>query len=150
MPTKGSCLKLTTSGSSVRTLKRMTSITLSKDQFLLFGCYTSAGLPWNKSSNFRSARQPGYKHWPFLRGPRTLNNGYYILKLKNTRWSFQWSIKTYMVGLIGLTGSSGLSNRWIRFVLYLLDQYLGQHMWCGRRLHWVAMIAYGLWINMSI
>jgi len=121
MPTKGSCLNLITSGSSIRKVKRMTSITPSKHEFLLFLYYTSAGPHRITSSNFRSTCHLGKHYWPFLRGARWLNNGYYVLLLKNMRWWFQQSSKIFKVGLIVLTGSSGLSNKWIRCILYPLD-----------------------------
>jgi len=38
------------------------------------------------------------------------------------------------VGLIGLTGSSGLSNRWTGCILYQLEQLLDRHIWCRRLL----------------
>jgi len=59
MPTKGSCLKLLTSGSSKCKVKRMTLITPSKIEFLVFPYYTSAGLRRIRSSNFRNSCQPG-------------------------------------------------------------------------------------------
>jgi len=76
MPTKGSCLKLIPSGFSICKVKRMTLITPSKNRFLLFLYYTSAGLHQIKSSNFRSTCKSGKEYWPFLRGARRLNNGY--------------------------------------------------------------------------
>ena len=60
------------------------------------------------------------------------HNGYYVLNLKNMRWWFQQSTEISMVGLILLTGSSGLSNRLIRCILYLSEQLLDLHIWCGR------------------
>jgi hypothetical protein len=39
--------------------------------------------PRIRSSNFRSACPPGMHYRPCLRGARPLNNGYYVLKLKN-------------------------------------------------------------------
>jgi len=122
MPTKGSCLKLITSWSSIRRVKRMTSITTSKDEFHLFLYYTSVGLHQIRSSNFSSGCQPTTQYWTFRRGARILSYGYCILKLKNTRWWFQQSTKIFMVGLIVLTGASRLSNRRIRCILYPLDR----------------------------
>jgi len=58
-PMKGSCLMLITSGSSIRKVKRMTSITPSKDEFIVFLYYTSAGLHRIRSSNVRSPCLPG-------------------------------------------------------------------------------------------
>jgi len=143
MPTKGSCLKLITSGSSICKVKRMTSTTASKDEFLVFLYYTAAGLHQIRSSNIRSACQPGKQNQPFLRSARRLNDGYYILKLKNTQWWFQQSSKIFIVGLIVLTGSSGSSNRRIKCILYALEQYLDWHIWCWRMLHRAALLAYG-------
>jgi hypothetical protein len=49
-----------------------------------------------------------------------------------------------MVGLIVLMGSSGLSNRLIKCILYLAEQLLDLHIW-GKRiiLHQIESIAYG-------
>jgi len=113
MPTKQSCLNLITSGSSICKVKRMSSITLSIDRFLSFLYYTSAGPHWIGFSNFRRAFPPENQYQPCLGGPKRLNDGYYVPKLKNmVRW-FQQSTKISMVGLIVLMGSSGLSNRLI-------------------------------------
>jgi len=150
MPTKGSCLKLITSGSSIGKVKRMTSITPSKDEFLLFLDSTSAGVHRIRPFNFRSACPPGKYYGPFLTCARRRNNGYYILKLKNTRWWFRHSTKIVMVGLIVLTGSSGLSNKRIWYILYLLEQLLDLRNWCRRMLRRAASIAYGLSIIMLI
>jgi len=150
VPTKGSCLKPITSASSICKVKRMTSITLSKDELLLLLYYTSAGLHQIRSSTFRSTCPPGKTYRPFRRGARRLSNGYYFLKLKNRRWWFQQSKKIFMVGLIVLSGSSRLSNKQIRCILYQLEQYLGWRIWCGRMLHRAASIVYGLEIIMLI
>jgi len=42
--------------------------------------------PLSRSSNFRNACQPGKQYRPFLKGARSLSNGYYVLKLKNMWW----------------------------------------------------------------
>jgi len=144
MPTNGSCLKVITSGSSIRKVKKMTSITPSKDAFLLLLYYTSAGLDRIRSSNVRSARPPEKHYPPFRRSARILSNGYYILKVKNMRWWLQKSSMILMVGLIGLTGSFGLKNKWIRCILYPLEQELDWRIQCGRMLPPAASIAYGL------
>jgi len=78
--------------------------------------------PPNHILEFQKCFQPGKQYWPFLSGARSLSNGYYVLNLKNTRWWFQRSTKIFMVGLIVLTGSSGLSNKRIWCILYLLEQ----------------------------
>jgi hypothetical protein len=83
MPTKGSCLNLITSGSRILKVKRMTSITPSKDEFLLFLYYASAGLHQIRSSNFKSFCQPVMQYRCFPKGAKCPNTGYYILKLKN-------------------------------------------------------------------
>ena len=63
------------------------------------------------------------------------------------RWWFQQSTKIRMVGLIMLMGSSGLSNRLIRCILYLSEQFLYLHIRCERvMLHQLESIAYGLQI----
>jgi len=144
MPTKGSCLKLITSGSSKCKVKRMTSITPSKNEFHFSLYYTSPGLHQIRSSNFRRACQPGKYYQPFLGGATRLITGYYVLKLTNTLWWFQQSTRIFMVGLIVLTGSPRLSNKQIRCILYPLEQYLDWRIWWGRMLHRVASIAYGL------
>ena len=142
MPTKGSCLNLITSGSNIRTV---TLITPSKAELLLLLYYSSAGLHWIRSSNFRSACLLENRYPPSLRGARRPNNGYYVLNLKNMRWWFQQSTKIRMVGLTVLTGSSGLSNRLIRCILYLSEQLLDLHIWCERiMLHQIESITYGL------
>ena len=88
------------------------------------------------------ARNP---YRPPLRGARRPNNGNYVLNLKNMLWWFQQSTKICMVGLVVLTGSSGLSNRLIRCILYLSEQLLDLHIWCGSiLLHQIESIAYGL------
>jgi len=150
MPTKGSYLKLITSGSSIRKVKGMTSITPSKDEFLSFLDYTSDGCYRIRSSNFSSACRPGTQYWHFLRVAKRLNNGYYILKFKNTQWWFQQSSKIVIVGLIVLTGSSGLSNRQIWCIIYPFKRLLDQHIWCGRMLQWAVSIADGFQIIRSI
>ena len=44
-----------------------------------------------------------------------------------------------------VAGSSGLSNRLIRCILFLLKQLLDVHIWCKRiMLHQIESIAYGL------
>jgi hypothetical protein len=86
MPTKESCLKLITSGSSICKVMRMTSISRSNDKFLLFLYFTSAALNRIRSSNFRSALKLVKHYRPFLTGARRHNDGYYLLKLKNMRW----------------------------------------------------------------
>jgi len=144
MTTKGSCQKLIKSESSICKVKRMTLITPSKDEFLLFLYYTSAGLHQFRSANFRSPCQLGKRYQLFLRGARRLNNGYDVLNIKSTWWWFQQSWKMFMIGLIVLTGSSGLSNRQIRCILYPLEQQLDWHIWCGRMLQRLASIAHGL------
>jgi hypothetical protein len=85
----------------------MTSITPSKVEFIVFLYYTSAGLPRIRSSNFRRACQPAKQYRRFPRGAKRPNNGYYVLKLKNTQWSFQQSTKIFMVVLIVLTVHPG-------------------------------------------
>jgi len=150
MPTKGSCLKLMRSGSSIHKVRRMTLITPSKVEFLVFLYYTSAGLLRIRSFNSRSTCQPGKHYWPFTRGARRLNNGYYVLKLKNTQWWFQHSSMILMVGLIVLMCSSRISNKWTRCILYLLERLLDQPISCWRMLHWAASIAYGLYIIMLL
>jgi len=122
MPNKGSCLKLIISGSNIRKVKRMTSIAPCNDELHLFLSYTSAGLHRIRSFNFRSSCQPAKQYRHFLRGAKRPNNGYHILKLKNTWWWFQQKSKMFMVGLIVLTGSSGWSNRPIKSLLYPLEQ----------------------------
>jgi hypothetical protein len=150
MPTKGSCLKLITSGFRISKVKRITSKIPSKDKFLLFLYYTSAGLHCIRSCNFTSIFRPGKIHHPFPRGARTHNNGYYVFKLNNTRWWFQLTTKIFVVGLIVLMGSSWLSNRWIRCIVYILQQQWDHNIWCVRILQCKALIAYGLWIIMLI
>ena len=147
MPTKGSCLNIITSGHNIRTV---TSITLSKAEFLLFLYYTSAGPHQIRSSSLSSPCPLDKWYRPVLRGARRLNNGYYILKLKNMRWWFYHSTKINIVCLIVLTGSSGLSNRLIRPILKLLEQLLDQHIWSESMLHQTETIVYGLEILMWI
>jgi len=144
MPTKGLWLKLRTSRSSICIMQRKSLITPSKDEFLFFLYYTSAGLSQIRFSNFRSANQAGKKYQPFLWGARRLNNRYYVLRLKNMWCSVQQSTQICIVGLIVLMCLSGLSSRLIRCILYLLNQFLNQHIWVGRMLHQAASIAYGL------
>jgi hypothetical protein len=150
MPTKGSCLKLITSGPRIRKVKRMTLITPSMDEFLLFLYYTTAGLHQIGSSNFRCACKPPKQYRLFLTCARRLNNGYYILKSKNMRQWFQISSKICNVSLIVLTTSSRSSNRWIKCTLYLLEKVLNHNVWCGRIQRGAASITYGLYIIMSI
>jgi hypothetical protein len=86
IPPMGSCLKLRTSASNVYKGKRMTSITSSMNEFLLFLYYTPTRLHQIRSSNFENAGQPGKHHRHFQRGARTLKNGDYVLMLENMRW----------------------------------------------------------------
>jgi hypothetical protein len=67
-------------------MKRISSITPFKVEFLVFLYYTSAGLHQIRAANFRSACQLGKQYRPFRRGARSLSNGYYVLKLKNMQW----------------------------------------------------------------
>jgi len=69
--------------------------------------YTSAGIYWIRSSNFRSSCQLGRLYRPFQRRESRLNSGYYIPQFKNMWWWFQKSTKIIMVGLIVQMGSSG-------------------------------------------
>jgi hypothetical protein len=62
IPTKELCLKLLTSRSNIRKVRRMNSITPSKNEFLLPQYYTSSGLHQIRSSNFTSACQPAKHH----------------------------------------------------------------------------------------
>jgi hypothetical protein len=101
-------------------------------------------------SNFGSLCLPEKRYQPFLQGGSTLNNRYFVLKLRNVRWRFQQSTKIRMVRLIVLTGSSGLSNSVIRCILYLLEHWLNQHICCERILHLIQSIVYGLYIIMWI
>jgi hypothetical protein len=71
----------------------VTSITLSKAVFLRFGHQTLAEHYQIRSSNFRSAYPPEKWDWPSLQGAKWLNNGYYLLNLKNMRRWFQQSTK---------------------------------------------------------
>jgi len=144
MPTKGSCLNIIRSGSNIWTV---TSITPSKAEFLY---YTLAGLHWIISCTFRSACPPERRYWPFLIGARCLNNEYYVLKLKNIWWKSQQSTMIRIVRLVVLMGSSGLSNRLIRCILYLSEQLLDRHIWCKRMPHQRESIAYGLQIILWI
>jgi len=75
MPTKGSGLKLITSGFSICKVKRMTWITLSKDEFILFLYYTAARLHRIWSSNVRSSCQLGKQYQSFLKGARKFKMG---------------------------------------------------------------------------
>jgi hypothetical protein len=147
MPTKGSCLNIIWSGSNIQTV---TSITPSNAKFFLFLYYTLAGLRHIRCSNFRSACPLEQQYLPFLNGAWRLNNGHYVLKFKNLQWWFQQSTKIRMVGLIVLTGSSGLSNRLIWCILFLWEQLLDRHIWWERMLHQIGSIAYGLQITMWI
>jgi len=141
MPTTGSCLNLVTSGSNEQ---RVTTITPSKALFRLLLYYTLTGLCWIKSSKFTSPCPPEKLYPPFLNGARRLNNGYYVLKSKNMQWWLHQCTKLCMVGLIVLMGSSGLSNRLICCVFYLLERLLDQHIQRKRILHQTGSIAYGL------
>jgi len=58
----------------------------SKDELLLFWSYILAGLNQIRSTNFRSACQLAKQYPRFLKGATRPNNGYYVLKLKNTWW----------------------------------------------------------------
>jgi len=88
-------MKLIPSGSSIHKVKRITSTTPSKVEFLVFLYYTSAGLHPIRSSNFWSACQPGKQYRPFLKGARSLSNEYYIRTLKNRRW---WLVLATVLG----------------------------------------------------
>jgi hypothetical protein len=57
-----------------------------QEEFLHFLYCTSLGLHRIRSSIFRSVSQLGSHYQPFVSCARRLNNGYYILKLKNTQW----------------------------------------------------------------
>jgi len=109
-----------------------------------FQYYTSAGLLRIRSSNLRSPCPLEIPYWSSLSGAKWLNNEYYILKLKNMQWWFEYSTTICMVGLIVLTGSSGLSNSLIRYILFLLEKLLNWHIWCKKMLHQLQSIAYGL------
>jgi len=97
-------------------------------------------------SNYRSTYKLEKRYWPFLWGASRLNNRYYVLNLKNKWWWLQQRTKIHMVELILLTGSSGLSNSLIKWILYLSKQLLEWHIWCKRIIHQIESIAYGLYI----
>jgi len=147
MATKGSCLNIMTSGSSIW---NMTLITPSKAKYLPFLYYTSAGLQWITSCNLRSGCLPEKQYWLFPQDARRLNNGYYVLKFMNMHWWFQQSSKIHIVGLIVLTGLSGLSMRLVWCILYLLEQLLDRHICWKRMPHLIELIVYGLLIIMWI
>jgi len=88
-----------------------------------------------RSSNSRSDCPPEKRYQPYPQGARRLSNRYYVLKFKNMYWWFQQSTKIRMVGLIVLTGSSGLPNRLIWCIVYLLKQLSDQHNCYKRMLH---------------
>jgi hypothetical protein len=56
-----------------------------QEEFLHFLYCTSLGLHRIRSSIFRNVSQLGSHYQPFVSCARRLNNGYYILKLKNTQ-----------------------------------------------------------------
>jgi hypothetical protein len=144
MPTTESCLMLITSGSRIHRVKRLTSITPSRAEFIQFLYCTSAGLHQIRSCTFKSACQPGKQYWPFRRGARRLNNGYNVLNLKYMQWWLLKSTKISMVRLIVLTDSSRLSNRRARCILFLLESLLDCQLWWERMHYQIASIAYGL------
>ena len=144
MPTNGSRLKLISSGSSIPKVKRMTSTTPSKDEFHHFVYYTSAGLHRIRSSNFRSACQPEIHYQPFWKDARRFNSGYDVHKLKNMWCWLQQNTKIYTFGLIVLMGSSKLSNRLIRCILYPSEQSLNWYILSERMLHQIELIVYAL------
>jgi len=147
MPTKGSCLNLITSGSSIQ---KVTSITPSKAQFLLVLYYTLAGYCLIRSSNVRSISPSNIQPRSLLNGARRFNHWYYVLKFNNMQWWFHQSAKIRMVGLLVLMGSSRLSNWLSCCILCLLEQLLNRHIWCERMLHQIRSIPYGLQIIMWI
>jgi hypothetical protein len=139
MPTNGSWLRIITSGSSIRKVKYVTSITPSNDELLVFLDYTLAGLHRSRSSNFISACQPEQHYRLFLKGARGLNGCDYILKPNNTQWWFQHGTKIIMIGLIVLTVSSGLSNKWKWCMLYLVLATVPGYpaaVWVWNRTRW--------------
>jgi hypothetical protein len=111
---------LITSGSSIRKVRYVTSIIPSNDELLLFLDYTLAGLHRSRFSNFISACQPEQHYRLFLKGARRLNGCDYILKPNNTQWWFQHGTEIIRIGLIVLTVSSGLSNKWKWCMLYIV------------------------------
>ena len=141
MPFTGSGLNLITFSSDMWKANLMTA---SKAELLLFWYFTSVGHQRMRCSEFRSSLVPGTHYRAFLRGARRLNDGYYIFKLKKMQRRFQQCSKICMVGLIVLTGSSGLSNRLIWCIQYLSELLLDQQIWCEWMLHQIGSIAYGL------
>ena len=150
MPTKGSCLQLITSGSTMWRVKRMTSITPSKDQFLLSLCYTSAGLHHIRSFNISRACPAENQYRPVLWGASSFTSGCHVLKLNKMWWWLLQRTKIHIVGLIMLTGSSGLSNRLIQCILSLVEQLLDRHILSEIMLHKVESRMSGLYIIMWI
>jgi len=148
MPTNQLYLNLITSRSNI--WKVTLIIMPSTAGFNLFLYYTFAGLRWIRSCNLWSTCSPEKWYLPFLNTARRLSNGYYILKFKNMQWWFQQSTQIRVVGLIVLTGSSGLPYRVIHYIMFLSEQLLDRHMWCERMLHQIGSLAYGLSIIMCI
>jgi len=102
MPTKCSCLNLITSACNIQ---KVISITPSMAQFLLSHYDTLGSVCQIRSSNFRSACPSDKGYQPFLHSASSLNTGYYILKLKNMQWTFQYTTKIHIIRLIVLTNS---------------------------------------------
>jgi hypothetical protein len=111
---------------------------------LLF--YTLAGLCRIRSFKFMSSWLLEKWYGPSLSGARTLNNLYYVLKLMNIWWCLQQSSKICIVGILVLTGSSGLSKGLKLFIMYLAEQLLDRHTWYVRMLDQIESKSYGLLI----
>jgi hypothetical protein len=126
MPTKWSYNNLITCGSNIR---KVTLITPSQADFFLFMYYTFAELYRIISCIFRSACQREKRHWPGVLGASRINNGYYVLTFENIDCCVLPSTTLHIVELIVLTGQSGLWNRLIWSILYLLEQLLDQYIW---------------------
>jgi len=144
MPAKGLCLNLITSGSNIWNMEGMILITPFKTEFLHFLYYSSTGLHRIRSSNFRSACQPEIHYQPFWKDARRFNSGYDVHKLKNMWCWLQQNTKIYTFGLIVLMGSSKLSNRLIRCILYPSEQSLNWYILSERMLHQIELIVYAL------
>lgn len=119
---------------------KVTLITPSKAEFILFLYHALAGLCKIRSSNLRSLCLCEIQYWPFPPGAWRLNNGYWVLRFKNMQWWFQQCTMICLVELIVQKDSSGLSNRLIRRILYLLEQLFDRHICYKRMLYQLGSI----------
>jgi len=143
-----------TSESGIYNVKKMSSIILSRDKIIVIVYSILVGLHTIRSNDFRNACWPEKPYQHFSWGARRLNNGNYILNLQIKLYWFQQSTIISMVGLNVLMGSSKLSWRLRRSIVYCFEKLFDQYISSRIIQHQVALITYGLlkiiWILLGV